>query len=210
MRLVYLSFYAVCIVHLLTGCGAMIKGTADTTGSPLGLPEKGTTVTVQMYPSDPTAQKIALMLAYKLAEYGWKLSSTSPELIADFRYGVTDAGSTSVATTIPGRSTATFIGDTAYIKSSPSTTYVNSTQTYAKQLSVTIRRASDNAVVWSGSVSEAGSCNRFVVTAPQIITLLFDGFPLDQTNKTKVLSSNSDQVRVLQKLFPPDTNWTSC
>lgn len=188
----------------------MIKGTADTAASPLGIPKAGTTITVRMDPSDPTAQKIGLMLAYKFAEHGWKLANSEPELVAEFRYGIGNAGSTSVATTTPGRTSATLIGDTAYIRSTPSTTVIENSQSFTKFLNVTVRKSVDGAVVWSGKVAETGSCNKFIVTAPQIVTLLFDGFPADQTNRIKTLSSNSEQVKSLQKLFPPETSWTTC
>jgi hypothetical protein len=78
---------------------------------------------------------------------------------------------------------------------------------YQKTIVVRITRAATGEKLWDGVVSENGWCNQIFVTAPQILSMMFEGFPREITNNQKVVTDGDDGTKELRRLFPPETNW---
>jgi len=115
------------------------------------------------YGDDITGAQIQKMLDYQLQQLG--LSKIDDPKLADVvvRYGfdvkLVGKNSTAFTTVQPGKSTATIIGNTAYIKSRPSTatTFVSDDDEFEKSIQVLIQSQSGKKL-WEGKVSEKGWC----------------------------------------------------
>ncbi len=197
------------IAAALAGCAA-IKGVSNTNVY-TELPRTGT-FAVRLMSGDPVVgNKIERMLRYKLERQGYGFTEASPDLLVSFTYDTVPGGSVSSAYTVINRApqTAYVWGNTVSFGPSYSTatTVVRSTRLYTKTIAVRISRASTGEKLWDGVVSETGWCNQLFVTAPQILSLMFDGFPREQTNVQRMVTDADDGAKELRTVFPPDTNW---
>lgn len=202
-RVVLLVFAAT-----LSGC-AVIKGVSNT-NLYAELPQTGT-FAVRLVSGDPVVgNKIERMLRYKFEKLGYRFTEASPDVLVSFTYDTVPAGSLSSAYTLINQAsqTAYVWGNTVSFSPSYSTatTMAVSTRLYTKTIAVRISRASTGEKLWDGVVSETGWCNQIFVTAPQILSLLFDGFPREQTNG-RMVTDEDEGAKDIRTVFPPDTEW---
>lgn len=198
------------VVVALAGCGAYIKGVANT-NLYIELPRTGT-FAVRLMSGDPVVgNKIQRMLQYKLEKQGYRFTEASPDLLVSFTYDTVPAGSRSAASTVINQApqTAYVQGNTVSINPSYSTatTVVRTTSLYTKTLAVRISLASTGEKLWDGVVSETGWCNQLFATAPQILSLMFTNFPREQTNVQRRVTDGDDGAKEIRRVFPPDTEW---
>lgn len=199
------------MIALLSGC-ALIKGVSNTS-LVKPLPPTPTFQLVNASNSEPAvARKVGQMVAYQLIRRGFRNpDGTAPDLKALFDFDVVPAGATSTAfTTIDQPRGKYFVsGDTIYRKAqtATATTTVNTSQNYQKTIAVRIVDAKSGDVYWEGQVSEVGWCNQIFVTAPHILSLMFDRFPEEATNVRKTIDQNDPAVQEIRRLFPADTDW---
>lgn len=193
----------------LTACAA-IKGVGNSNlhGE---LPRQGT-FAVQLLDGDPiVGKKIERIVSYQVARHGYTPSDKSPDLLVSFAFDVSPAGSVSSAYTTVNRApqTAYVYGNTVTLNRSYSTasTFVDTTRMYKKTIAVRISRAATGEKLWEGVVSETGWCNQIFVTSPQILSLMFEGFPREMTNVQKMVTDGDGGAKELRRLFPPETNW---
>lgn len=175
------------------------------------LPRQGT-FAIQLLDGDPiVGKKIERFVSYQVAKQGYTPSDKSPDFLVSFAFDVSPAGSVASAYTTVNRApqTAYVYGNTVTINRSNTTTstYINNTNMYQKTIAIRISRASTGEKLWDGVVSETGWCNQIFVTSPQILSLMFEGFPREMTNITKTVTNGDDGVKELRSLFPPETNW---
>jgi hypothetical protein len=197
------------IAATLVGCAA-IKGVSNT-NLYAELPRTGT-FAVRLVSGDPVVgNKIERMLRYKLENLGYRFTEASPDFLVSFTYDTVPAGSVSSAYSVINRApqTAYVWGNTVSLSPSYSTatTVVGSTRLYTKTIAVRISRASTGDKLWDGVVSETGWCNQLFVTAPQILSLMFDGFPREQTNVQRMVTDSDEGAKQLRTVFPSDTDW---
>ncbi len=151
------------------------------------------------------------MLRYKLERLGYGYTEAAPDFLVSFAYDTVPAGSVSSAYTVinDAPQTAYVWGNTVSFDSSYSTatTVAHSTRLYTKTLAVRISRATTGEKLWDGVVSETGWCNQLFVTAPQILSLMFDGFPREQTNVRRMVTDADEGAKEIRTVFPPDTDW---
>ncbi len=202
---VFLSF----AMAMLSGCAA-IKGVTNS-NLHAELPRSGT-FAVRLLDGDPVVgAKIERILKYQIEKHGYRFNDTAPDLLVSFTFDVVPAGSVSSAHTFINRApqTAYVWGNTVTVNPSYSTatTVVNTTRLFNKTVAVRISRAATGQKLWDGVVSETGWCNQIFVTAPQILTLMFEAFPHERTNVQKMVTDGDEGPKELRKLFPPDTNW---
>jgi hypothetical protein len=195
---------------ILTGCGAAIKGVSNS-NLHAALPQQGA-FAVQLLDGDPVVgKKIERIISYQVAKHGYTPTDKSPDLLVSFAFDVSPAGSVSSAYTTINQApqTAYVYGNTVRLNPSYSTatTSVNTTRMYQKTIVVRITRAATGEKLWDGVVSENGWCNQIFVTAPQILSMMFEGFPREITNNQKVVTDGDDGTKELRRLFPPETNW---
>ncbi len=209
MRRVFRTALALWVAASLAGCMA-IKGVSNTNRY-AELPQTGT-FAVRLVSGDPVVgNKIERMLRYKLERLGYRFTEASPDFLVSFTYDTVPGGSVSSAYTVINQApqTAYVWGNT--VRFSPSystaTTVATSTRLYTKTIAVRLSRASTGEKLWDGVVSETGWCNQLFVTAPQILSLMFDGFPREQTNVQRMVTDADDGAKELRTVFPPDTNW---
>lgn len=196
-------------VAVLGGCSA-IQGVSNT-NLYSELPRTGT-FAIRLVGGDPVVgSKVERLLRFKLEKQGYGFNDTSPEFLVSFTFDTVPAGSISSAYTTINRApqTAYVYGNTVNFRPSTSTatTTVSSTNIYVKTIAVRISRASTGEKLWDAAVSETGWCNQLFVTAPQILSLMFDGFPREQTNVQRVITEADDGAKELRSVFPPDTSW---
>jgi hypothetical protein len=155
--------------------------------------------------------KIERMLRYKFEKLGYHFTETSPDVLVSFTYDTVPAGSMSSAYTVINQApqTAYIWGNTVSFSPSYSTaaTVAASTRQYTKTIAIRISRASTGEKLWDGVVSETGWCNQIFVTAPQILSLILDGFPREQTNVRRMVTDEDEGVKDIRTVFPPDTDW---
>lgn len=197
-------------VAALTGCAAMIKGVSNT-NLYAELPRTGTFAVRLVNGNLVVGNKIERMLRYKLEKLGYRFTEASPDFLVSFTYDTVPAGSVSSAYTIINRApqTAYVWGNTVSFSPSYSTatTVAGSTRLYTKTIAVRISRATTGEKLWDGVVSETGWCNQLFVTAPQILSLIFDGFPREQTNVQRMVTDADGGAKDMRTVFPPDTDW---
>lgn len=201
---------AIAIVLALSGCAGGIKGVSNSNlfGK---LPPSGT-FAIQLVDGDPLiGKKIERMIAHQVSKNGYKPTETNPDLLVSYAFDVSSAGSTSSAyTAISNAPQRSFVyGNTVYTKASQSSasTYVDTTRLYQKTIVVRISDAKTGEKLWEANVSEQGWCNQIFVTAPSILSLMFEGFPEEQTNVNKMVTHADDGAKALINLFPANTNW---
>lgn len=200
---------AFAIALTLTACTS-IKGVGNSNlyGD---LPRQGT-FAVQLLDGDPViGKKIERFISYQIAKHGYTQSDKSPDFLVSFAFDVSPAGSVSSAYTTVNRApqTAYVYGNTVTLNRSNITTstIINNTSMYQKTIAVRISRAATGEKLWDGVVSETGWCNQIFVTSPQILSLMFEGFPREMTNVQKMVTGGDDGAKELRSLFPPETNW---
>lgn len=210
MLRVFRTVLPIGVAVALAGCGAYIKGVANT-NLYVELPRTGTFAVLLMSGDPVVGNKIQRMLQYRLEKQGYRFTEASPDLLVSFTYDTVPAGSRSLASTVINQApqTAYVQGSTAYISPSHSTatTVVRTRSLYTKTLAVRISRASTGEKLWDGVVSETGWCNQLFTTAPQILSLMFTGFPREQTNVQRMVTDGDDDARHIRTVFPPDTDW---
>jgi len=192
-----------------SGCAA-IKGVSNT-NLYTELPRTGT-FAVRLVSGDPVVgNKIERMLRYKLEKQGYRFTEKLPDLLFSFTYDTVPAGAVSSAYTVINQTpqTAYVYGNTVSFSPTYSTaaTVVSSTRMYTKTIAVRISRASTGEKLWDGVVSETGWCNQLFVTAPQILSLMFQGFPQEQTNVRRMITDADEGAKELRTVFPSDTDW---
>lgn len=208
MTLIRLAFLAASIFGLAS-CAA-IKGTGNTAlYAPL---PAASTFAIQQLGGDPVVgSKIERMIAYQLTKYGYVQTEKTPDLLVSFAFDVVLAGSTSTAyTTIrQAPQTAYVNGNSVTVNASRSTatTYINTTSEFQKSIAIRISKASTGGRLWEGAVSERGWCNQIFVTAPQILSLMFQNFPNELTNVQKMVTDGDAVAKEIRRIFPADTNW---
>lgn len=195
---------------LASGC-AMIEGIANTNQS-RPLPPSGTYTIANVGAEPSVARKIERMIAYRIEAAGYTPAREGArgDIRVTFAFDVVPEGATSDAYTIlnPGRTTTTFVGDTAYSRTTPATAVrIGGTRIFKKTIAVRIDSAETGQPYWDGTVSETGWCDQIFVTAPQILGLMFNRFPNEVTNSRVVLDANDPRAQPFRKLFPPDTDW---
>ena len=193
----------------LGGCAA-IKGVSNT-NLYAEIPRTGT-FAIRLVSGDPiVGNKIDRMLRYKLEKLGYRFTEGTPDFLVSYTYDTVPAGSVSSAYTIINRApqTAYVYGNTVSFGPSYSTatTVAGSTRLYFKTVAVRISRASTGEKLWDGVVSETGWCNQLFVTAPQILSLMFEDFPREQTNVQRMVTDADDGAKDIRTVFPPDTDW---
>ena len=196
------------IAAALAGCAA-IKGVSNT-NLYAELPRTGS-FAARLMSGDPiVGNKIERMLRYKLERLGYRSTEASPDFLVSFTYDTVPAGSVSLAYTVINRApqTAYVWGNTVSFSPSYSTatTVAGSTRLYTKTIAVRISQASTGEKLWDGVVSETGWCNQLFVTAPQILSLMFDGFPREQTNVQRMVTDADEGAKDIRTVFPPDTD----
>lgn len=201
--------FGLVLALLVTGC-ASIKGVSNSNAYS-DLPTGGT-FAVRLLNGDPViGPKIERMLRYQLEKRGYRYNDTSPDLVVAYTFDVVGAGSASSAHTFINTAPQTAFVWGSTVSFSPSystaTTVVKTTRLYAKTIAVRISRATTGQKLWDGVVSETGWCNQIFVTAPQILSLMFEDFPLERTNVQKMVTDADPGAQEMQKLFPADTNW---
>jgi hypothetical protein len=202
-------FAAFLVTVFISGC-AGIKGVKNTNLYDQ-IPKNAKYSINLEYGDDITGAQIQKMLDYQLQQLG--LSKIDDPKLADVvvRYGfdvkLVGKNSTAFTTVQPGKSTATIIGNTAYIKSRPSTatTFVSDDDEFEKSIQVLIQSQSGKKL-WEGKVSEKGWCNQIFVTAPHIFALMFENFPEPAINIREMVANNS-AVERYKAIFPKNTNW---
>lgn len=202
-------FLAAMCLALISGCAA-IKGTSNTNNYEK-IDMNSMIAIEQKMGDDAVGRKIEKMLAYQLNKVGLKSGSNSPKYKVEWGYDVVLDGMSSTAfTTISNpKQSAYVIGNTAYLNKSTSTamTFIDDDAIYKKTIAVRIVDAATGKPAWTGNVTERGICSQIFVTAPMILSLMFEGFPIEHTNKTKTLSQTDDGPKELMSVFPADTNW---
>lgn len=198
-------------VFLLMGCAANIEGVSNTNlfGK---LPFNGT-FAIHLVAGDPLiGKKIERMVVHQVVKQGYTYSESNPDLLVSFAFDVSPAGSISSAYTAINNAprTSYVYGSTVYTNRSFSsaTTYSRSTSIYDKNIVVRISDARTGDKLWEAKVSEQGWCNQIFVTAPSILSLMFENFPEDQTNINKSISNSDAVAKELINLFPKDTGWS--
>ena len=202
--------YVLLMTVVVSGCAMMIKGVSNT-NLYAELPRTGT-FAVQLVDGDPVVgNKISQMLRFKFEKLGYRFREMSPDLLVLFSFDTVSAGSVSSAYTsiYTAPQTAYISGNTVQISESYSTatTIGRSTRLYTKTIAIRISRASTGEKLWDGVVSETGWCNQLFVTAPHILSLMFDGFPRAQTNVRRIVSDTDGGATDLKAVFPPNTDW---
>ncbi len=198
----------------LSGCSAItnfyIQGVSNTNLYTV-MPRTGTFAVRLVSGDSIVGNKIERMLRYKFEKLGYRFTEASPDVLVSFAYDTVPAGSLSSAYTVINQApqTAYVWGNTVNFSSSYSTatTVAVSTRLYTKTIAVRISRASNGEKLWDGVVSETGWCNQIFVTAPQILSLLFDGFPREQTNVRRIVTDEDEEAKDIRTVFPPDTDW---
>lgn len=203
------------IAATLAGCAAItaiawIKGVLNT-NLYADIPRSGTFAVRLVSGNSVVGNKVERMLRYKLERLGYRFMEAVPDFLVSFTYDIVPAGSVSSAHTVINRApqTAYVWGNTVSFSPSYSTatTVVDSTRLYTKTIAVRISHASTGEKLWDGVVSETGWCNQLFVTAPQILSLMFDGFPREQTNVQRLVTDADEGAREIRTVFPPDTDW---
>lgn len=201
---------AIAVFGALLVSGCMIRGIKNANNFQ-ALPSQGT-YALQLDSGDEiTGSQIQRMLDFQMKEFGLVPSAdlASADVVVRWAFDVVPVGSTSAAFTSiqPGRSTATLVGNTAYIRSNPSvaTTTTSSSANYQKTIAVKMF-GKTNDKIWEGKVTEVGWCNQIFVTAPHILGLLFDKFQQEAINVQETVSDDA-RTQKFKKLFPENTNW---
>ena len=203
-------FLAAVAVLVLHGCVAINGVSNSSLVRPL-LPEP----TFRLFSAEGTGavdRKVGQMIAYQLLKRGFQNTKGEPQqLNVIFATDVAPAGvKTTAFTTInQPKQRYTVVGNNVVRKSgtATATTVVDSTQNFKKSISVWIEDAATGDIYWEGEVSEVGWCRQIFVTAPNILALMFEGFPDEATNRNKRVDDRDPVVQELRSLFPPDTNW---
>jgi hypothetical protein len=208
MKFMRLALSVTC-VFMLASCAA-IKGTGNSAVYS-ALP-KSATVTLQQLGGDPVVgKKIERMIAQQLAKNGFTIANGPPDLLVSYAIDVSYAGSSSTAyTTIrQAPQTAYVFGNTITLSSfrAYATTSVDTTREYQKSIAVVISKANSGAKVWEGYVTERGWCNQIFVTAPQILSLMFQNFPNELTNVQRIVTDADENAKEIRRIFPVDTSW---
>ncbi|MRR50710.1 MAG: DUF4136 domain-containing protein [Rhodocyclaceae bacterium] len=196
---------------LISGC-VNIKGVSNTS-LVRPLPPAPTFQLENLAEDDPAiARKVGQMVAYQLLKQGFRnpAKDETPDLKARFSYDVVPAGVTSTAFTTINQPKQNYYvtGNTVTKKgtNATATTVVSNTQEYQRTVALRILDTKTGAVYWEGNVSSVGSCNRIFVTAPNILALMFEKFPGDVSNSSKVITDSDPAVQELRGLFP-GTEW---
>jgi hypothetical protein len=163
----------------------------------------------------PSGEAIRRMIANKLGRLGFPESQDAAG--ADFwvmAYGSSSYSHTdSSAVVLPGSATSTISGSTVTTKFNPATVVDTSTSVYSKAVLVRMVRPvngqpAEKRLMWEGTVQEAGWCPNIFVTAPNIVALMFKGFPAERFNATEAIGAGDAEVQALRSLFPTDSNWS--
>jgi len=194
---------------ILTGC-AVINGVGNS-NLYAELPSQGT-FAIQLLEGDPVVgNKIERIISYQVAKHGYTPTKTFPDLLVSFAFDVSPTGSVSSSYTKVNQApqTAYVYGNTVTLNKSHSTltTYVGTTPMYQKTIAIRISRAGTGEKLWDGVVSETGWCNQIFVTSPQILSLMFEGFPKEMTNIHKKVTDSDEGTKELRRLYPPEINW---
>lgn len=193
----------------LAGCAA-IKGVSNT-NLYTDFPRTGT-FGIRLVSGDPiVGNKIDRLLRFKIEKLGYRYTEATPDLLVSYTYDTVPAGSVSSAYTVINRAPQTAYVCENTVSLSPSystaTTVAGSTRLYTKTIAVRISRASTGEKLWDGVVSETGWCSQLFVTAPQILSLMFDSFPREQTNVQRMVTDADEGAKAIRTAFPPDTDW---
>jgi hypothetical protein len=175
------------------------------------LPPTGT-FAVRLIDGDPLiGNKLERMLAYQVAKQGYKNTDTNPDLLVAYAFSVSPAGAISSAYTAITNApkTAYIYGNTVTVNASSSVarTRVDTTTLYQKTIVVRIANAKTGDKLWEANVSETGWCNQIFVTSPEMLSLMFQGFRLEQTNITRIVTEHDAGAKELMGLFPANTGW---
>lgn len=207
----YLLPWALIFLATLTGCAGLIRGV--TNSNFYKAPPSHATYTLKAVSADPIiGHKIERMLHYQMQKLGFRRADNPPgDIKVSYVFDVTPAGVVSNAYTFiyqPAQ-TATVMGN--QITTSPTfttaTTSVSTTRIFKKSIAVRMVDERTNEVLWEGLTTEEGWCDQIVVTAPAILSLMFEDFPQEQTNVTKTRTIDEASAREFKSLFPVNTNW---
>lgn len=197
---------------LSAGCALVyqIEGVANS--NVYRTPNRSATFGVQYAYGDPiVAPKVERMLSAILQRNGLTPATTEPQLKVFLAFDVVPAGQVSSARSFVYNppQTATVVGNQVFTSGGRPTvtTVVSTTQLYTKTIAVLIVDATTGERVWEGTTSETGWCNQIFVTAPHILSLMFERFPREATNVRKMVAKSDPVAAELKRRFPPDTNW---
>ena len=192
------------LLTALTGCAGFIDGVTNTNLHKA--PEPSASYTIEAASGESVfAHKIALMLDYQMQKLGFtQADSPSGDMTVLFAFDVVPAGAVSTARTRvlyqPSSSTS---GSTV----ARATTTVTTTQLFDKNIAVRIVESSTNETLWEGVTTERGWCNQILLSAPAILSLMFQDFPSEQTNARERRSVDAPEAREFKALFPKETDW---
>lgn len=179
----------------LFGC-AHIEGTVNSNKFS-DLPLTGTFSIINSYGDDVIANKVSRMLAYEMLKRGYTFSKDKSDISLIYGFTVASAGSKS--------SSYSFINKYAPIPTIA--TISNSERNFSKILTVAMTSTVTGQKYWESTASEIGWCNQFFVTAPSLVSLLFEKFPSERSNIIKSMYLSDPGTQELMALFPSDTNW---
>ncbi len=191
------------LLTALTGCAGFIKGVTNTNLHKA--PEPLASYTIEAASGDSViGRKIVRMLDYQMQKLGFtQADSPSGDMKVLFAFDVVPAGAVSRARTRVYQPPSSTSGSTV----ATATTTVTTTQLFDKSIAVRMVESSTNETLWEGLTTERGWCNQILLSAPAILSLMFQDFPGEQTNARERRSVDAPEAREFKALFPKDTNW---
>lgn len=200
-----------CYYFFLNGCATQIKGTTNT-NLYNKLPSQAS-YTIENVLGDPILNpKIEKMLHYQMKKLGFKRTekkSTDIKVLYGFEVILDGEISNAYTFMYQPKQFAQIVGNqvttnSAY-RSSATTTSV--TKLFKKSIVVRIIDVKAGEKLWEGLTSEVGWCDQILVTAPYILSVLFDNFPQEATNVIKSVRVNNPVAKEFRALFPKNSNW---
>lgn len=157
--------------------------------------------------------KIERMLSFAMEQVGFSkpIKSEDAEFTLVYAFDVVPDGqkSNSFTTVYNAPRTGYIVGNNVYVSGGNLTprTATTSTNLYAKYLSLRLTDSKDGKLIWQSSASETGWCDQIIVTAPELISLLYKEFPRERTNYRQSTDHRDPYVKKILGLFPKDTDW---
>ncbi len=191
------------LLTALIGCAGFIKGVTNTNFYKAADPSASYTIEAASGDS-VIGRKIARMLDYQMQKLGFtQADSPASDMKVLFAFDVVPAGAVSRARTRVYQPSSTS-GSTV----ATATTTVTTTQLFDKSIAVRMVESSTGETLWEGLTTERGWCNQILLSAPAILSLMFQDFPGEQTNARERRSVDAPEAREFKALFPKDTDWS--